>query len=245
MISDITPTDYGSASRRNPVGTPLADPRYERFAQAVAAGLSYKSAYEAAFPNPTHSARHHASRLAADSSVKARVSQLTAAAAEGAMPAIRERIAALLTLSQADPSELFRLDIECCNDCWSDDALATAWDAAAATNSPMPDPSQPRPSCERCGGRGVRHVVLTPPDELSASGRQLLKAVRQKSDGSIEYVVHDQLAATRLLAELSGWLVNQNLNLNANVPSGAAPAAVSATDVLSKWRAFRSETPQS
>lgn len=225
-------------------GLPLADPKHERFAQAVAAGCSYKDAYAAAYA-VTPSARHNASRLAADINIKTRVQQLTRAAAEGAMPAIRERIAALLDIASADPSELFRVVIDVCGECWTDDALATAYDDAAATNAPTPDPSQPRPSCERCGGRGVRHVALTPTDELSQAGRRLFKSARQKADGSIEVTTHDQLAATRLLAELSGWLVNQNLNINASAPSGAAPAAVSATDVLSKWRAFRSETPQS
>lgn len=48
----------------------------------------------------------------------------------------------------------------------------------------------------------MRRVVLTQTEELSATGRRLLKSVRQKADGSIEVHVHDQpnqLTATRRL----------------------------------------------
>jgi hypothetical protein len=247
MIYDAQPTDMKSVVLAN-VGVPLADPRYEIFAQRVAAGSSYKAAYEVAFPNAelsaASSARHNASRLAAHVDVQARVRGLTRAAAEGAMPAIRERIAALLDIASADPGELCRVVIESCGDCWpagpdGDEALAAAIDAAVAANGSMPDPSEPRPSCTRCGGRGVRRVVLTPTDELSGSGRRLYKGARQKSDGSIEVQMHDALAATRLLAELSGWLVNQNLNLNANAAvQPTTPASVQ--DVLDAYKSMRS-----
>lgn len=231
--------NLGTARLPVAAGTPLQNPRHEQFAQLVAAGSSYKGAYETVFPDARY-LRNASSRLAAQLDVQARVRELTRAAAEGAMPAIRERIAALLDIASADPGELCRVVHDVCGECWTDEALATAYDDAAATNGPAPDPSRPRPSCERCGGRGVRHVELTPTDELSGPARRLFKGARQKTDGSIEVQMHDALAATRLLAELSGWLVNQNLNLNANAALPAAPAAASVQDVLAAYKSMRS-----
>lgn len=168
---------------------------------------------------------------------------LQLAAAKDATRDVRAYLQRLADIASANPGEIARVVIESCRDCWPVEAQAAALDAAAAENAPMPDLTQPRPSCERCGGQGVRRVELRPTDELSGSARALLKSARQKADGSIEVHMHDQLAATRLLAELSGWLVTQNanLNLNATVPDAAAP--VSADDALKAFHALRRVQP--
>ena len=57
----------------------LANSRHERFAQAVAAGHSASDAYEAAGYTPS---RHHASRLATNGNVKARIAELQGKATE-------------------------------------------------------------------------------------------------------------------------------------------------------------------
>ena len=240
-------TDAGteSALATFDAGKPLQNPRYELFAVRVAAGSSYKDAYSEAFPNPTTSARHNASRLARDISVRARIQALTRAAAASTQHLIVERLQQLADIASADPSELARVVISPCKFCWptgptGDMVLAAALDDAAAANAPMPDTNQPRGSCDLCGGHGVQRVELTPTDELSGQARRLMKSCRQKADGSVEVTTHDALAAMRLHAELSGWLVTQNanLNINANAPL-ATPAPVSADDVLSAFHALR------
>ena len=236
MIHNVVPTDTRSVVLAN---TPLPNPRHEHFAQLVAAGESYKAAYLTAFPGSGPIVRNNASRLASDPRVQDRVRALQLAAAKDATRDVRAYLQRLADIASANPGEIARVVIESCRV----DAQAAALDAAAAENAPMPDLTQPRPSCERCGGLGVRRVELRPTDELSGSARALLKSARQKADGSIEVHMHDQLAATRLLAELSGWLVTQNanLNLNATVPDAAAP--VSADDALKAFHALRRVQP--
>lgn len=58
----------------------LANPRHELFAQGRAEGLTADAAYEAAGYKPS---RAHASRLAANGSIRARVAELQARAAAG------------------------------------------------------------------------------------------------------------------------------------------------------------------
>jgi hypothetical protein len=232
MFTDITPTDERSVVLVN-VGVPLENAKHELFAQRVAAGASYKDAYEAAFPNPTQSARHHASRLAHDITIRARVQQLTRATAERATHSIAERLQTLVDIASADPGELARVVDVVCGHCWTDEAVAAVLDAGM-----LPDTTAPRPDCRK---GPHKRVELTPTSELSGQARRLLKGARQKADGSIEVTTHDQLAATRLLAELSGWLVQQNanLNFNANAAMPASPAPVSTQDVLDAFHALR------
>jgi hypothetical protein len=59
----------------------LKNARHERFAQAVASGKPADEAYKAAGYKPD---RAHASRLAANGNIRARITQLQNAAAEGA-----------------------------------------------------------------------------------------------------------------------------------------------------------------
>ncbi len=242
MNSIALPTDGGSVVSAT---EPLPNARHEQFAQAVAAGESYKAAYLSAFKNGTTLVRNSASALAARPEVQARVRAIQLAAARANQADVRTYLQRLASIASADPGELARVVTEPCvgaNGCWSTEAVAAVLDAAAATNAAMPDLTQPRPSCERCGGQGVRRVEIRATDELSASGRALMKAIRMKSDGSIEIAVHDQLAATRLLAELSGWIVSQNANLNLNATVPNAPAPVSPEDALKAFHALRRVT---
>jgi hypothetical protein len=232
MFLDAIPSDSKSVVLAN-VGVPLENPKHELFAQRVAAGASYKDSYEAAFHNPTQSVRHNASRLAHDITIRARIQQLTRATAERATHSIAERLQTLADIASADPGELARVVDVTCPQCWTDEAIALVLDAGM-----LPDTTSPRPDCRR---GPHKRVELTPTSELSGQARRLLKGARQKADGSIEVTTHDQLAATRLLAELSGWLVTQNanLNFNANAAPPASPAPASVEDVLSAFHALR------
>jgi phage terminase small subunit len=58
----------------------LSNPRHERFAQALAAGKTADQAYQQAGYKPS---RPHASRLATDGNVKARVAELQSRVVEG------------------------------------------------------------------------------------------------------------------------------------------------------------------
>jgi hypothetical protein len=215
------------------VGTPLQDPKHETFAQHVAAGHSYLRSYlEASGTDNREVARRYGHKLAHEPTIRARIQQLTRAGAERAVHSIAERIQTLADIASTDPSELVRIETVVCAHCWTEDSIAAVLDAGT-----LPDTTAPRPDCRK---GPHRRVTLTATEELSAAGRRLFKGARQKADGSIEVMMHDQLAATRLLAELSGWIIqnNQNLNINANAPL-ATPAPVSADDVLSAFHALR------
>jgi phage terminase small subunit len=218
-------------------GKPLSNTRHERFAQLVAGGSSHTSAYREAGYSGTYSAiASHAHRLAADPRVQARISSLCRVAAASATFDVQARMHALLDIAEADPSEIARVVRIPCRLCWPAEAIAAAIDAAATTDAPMPDTDAPRPDCQH--GPHER-VELTPTTELSGRARRLLKGVRQRANGEIEVMFHDQLAASAQLSELAGWKVERNLNLNADVSASAALPPATPESVLAAFHHLR------
>jgi phage terminase small subunit len=228
-------------------------PKQEAFAQAYAAHGNASRAYREAFdcggtmkPNVI---RQRGYELAHHPTVAARIRALFEAAAKDTTISARARMVRLQEITEADPGELVRTVVECCRSChgaghnyqWHDDAdYARAWDAAIADSTPLPSMAggfgfsphlPPHDDCPACSGYGVPRVVVTPTDQLSPSARRLLKAVRQKSDGSIEVQMHDQLAASDQLNRMQGVYVEKSVAINANVAI-PVPDKVSAADAL-------------
>jgi phage terminase small subunit len=214
-------------------------PKQETFAQAYAGHGNAARAYREAFDcDPTMkqaTVRSRAYELVHTPRVAARVRQLYDEAAKDTTISARARMVRLQEITEADPGELVRTVVECCRNChginhqhqWRDDAdYAQAADQAIADGLSIPsmaggfgfDPHQPpHDDCPQCHGYGVPRVVVTATDQLSPSARRLLKAVRQKPDGTIEVQMHDQLAASDQLNKMQGVYVDRSVSINANV----------------------------
>jgi hypothetical protein len=205
-------------------------PKQESFAQAFTAHgnatRAYRESFDCAAMKPAH-IRQCAYELVHDPAVAARIRQLYAQAAKGTTISTRARMVRLQEITEADPAELARVVTEPCCDCWADDLVL----AAAIDRGLIFDTSAPRDDCPGCYGNGVQRVIVTPTDQLSPSARRLLKAVRQKSDGSIEVVMHDQLAASDQLNRMAGVYVDKSVSVNANV-NIPVPETVTAADAL-------------
>ena len=77
----------------------------------------------------------------------------------------------------------------------------------------MPDPSggfgfdmraDPAPECPHCLGDGWTRVTPMDTTKLSPQARKLFKGVKQKGDGSIEILMHDQMEARDMLIKMLG-----------------------------------------
>lgn len=62
----------------------------------------------------------------------------------------------------------------------------------------------PAPMCPSCMGAGTLHVVIADTTKLSPAGSKLYKGIRVKGDGSVEVLMHDQVAARDQLHRLLG-----------------------------------------
>jgi hypothetical protein len=177
-------------------------------------------------------ARSKAYEVAHHRAVAARIRELYDQAAQVTTISTRARMVRLQEIIEADPGEIVRVVTEPCGVCWADDlVLAGAMDRALAIRGPMPDTDAPRDDCPDCRGHGVSRIIITPTDQLSPSARRLLKAIKQKSDGSIEVQMHDQLSASDQLNRMAGVYVEKSVSLNATVAI-PVPENVTAADAL-------------
>lgn len=62
----------------------------------------------------------------------------------------------------------------------------------------------PNDACPQCLGAGLRHTIVADMGELSDKGRKLYKGVKIKGDGSLEILMHDQMAARDQLHRMAG-----------------------------------------
>jgi phage terminase small subunit len=62
----------------------------------------------------------------------------------------------------------------------------------------------PAPMCPNCMGAGQLHVIIADTTKLSPAGSRLYKGIRVKGDGSVEVLMHDQVAARDQLHRLLG-----------------------------------------
>jgi hypothetical protein len=197
---------------------PLANCRWELFAQHVAAGYPKADAYKAAgYKGLTHeSLRVNSIRLAAVPPVQARLRALRTAAAERAVVSIASRMAWLNDVVHTDLADVSRVVRCVCSQCWTDEAYALALqhhlhapDAVAP-----PDVDAPRPGCP--GGPHQR-IEVTPTDELSGPARAAYRGARYRPDGSIEVLMEDRQSAADQLNKLQAAYVSRSENITAHV----------------------------
>lgn len=214
--SDGTALDTANMPAEGVVLPTVLRPKVEHFAQLYAAYGNASKAYREAFDvRPGTRAAITAQRayeLVHEPAVAARVRELLAQAAEGTTISARARMVRLQEIIEADPGELVRVVVLNCPSCWSDLALAAALDRGE-----VPDTDGPQEDCPACRGRGVQDVRITPTDKLSASARRLLKGIRRKSDGSIEVLMHDAVAASDQLNRMQGAYVERSQSIVAHV----------------------------
>jgi phage terminase small subunit len=193
--------------------------RHERFVQELLTRDNMADAYLAVYPKVRREvAWVNGCRLRARSDVQKRLRLLQAVAAERALVKPERLIEELHEIATADPAELSRVVVFPCADCWTDLAFGEAIDRAIAAGADMPDEHKPRSDCTRCQGLGDRRIVLTPTHELRGAARRLYRGARMKSDGSIEVLLFDQLAARVEMHKLLGMHVSRSVSANINVP---------------------------
>ena len=138
----------------------------------------------------------------------------------------------LVDIVDANPNELIKLEKFNCRHChgidygyqWRDAGeLARAIDAynkaiAGPKKKGAPPPrmpvasggfgfdmrADPAPECPHCMGEGFTRVTPMDTTKLSPQARKLFKGVKQKADGSIEILMHDQMAARDMLIKMLG-----------------------------------------
>jgi hypothetical protein len=217
--------------------------KHERFVQElVSNGGNVSDAYRTVYPHSGDQDAVWASacRLKARADVKARIAEITAAAAERAMIKPTELLRELADIVHADPAELSRVVACACDLCWTEPAIAAAWvdyQAAVARGETVRlDMSQPRPGCPSHPSKH-RTVVYTPTDQLSGPVRRLIRSVRAKGD-DIDVQVIDQLAARVELHTLLKMRVSQSISAHVAVdpskPNPWASAEQSPADILAR-----------
>lgn len=160
--------------------------------------------------------------LLRDPAVLLQVQELRDSAAAAEMVTARDLIKDWHDIATADPNELVSVVAQSCRFChgidhqyqWKDEneyaqACASAIKADKIPPgcdggfgfTPIPDPAL---DCPACYGRGDLHVELRDTRRLSGPARKLYKGAKQKGDGSIEILMHDQQAARESLAKVLG-----------------------------------------
>jgi phage terminase small subunit len=169
-----------------------------------------------------------------------------AAAAEGTIISVRARMVHLQMIVEADPSEIISIVGSNCRHChgeghayqWRDEAeLNRALDRYQRSLTGLrplqaPDASggfgfrgngEPHSDCPACNGEGLARTQITPTSEWSPAARKLFKGAKQKANGEIEIIFHDQLQVAHQLNQMQGCYSDTRVNLNASfTPKSAA-----------------------
>lgn len=221
---------------------PSLTEREARFAEHYAVfdcpADAYVASGEVAPTTKRSSVLRAAYALLARPHVRARVTELrNAIAAAGPKATQAALVAELQDAIAVDVSEIVRVTVAHCPDCYSSDAYAVAWPimAAAAIDSgstdipPNPlafglfDPDRdPWANCASCLGAGRKVVHVTPTEKLSAPARRLVRGYECHADGSVKkLLLTDQ---TQLRQELHRTIpgfyaptASVALNLNADI----------------------------
>ena len=204
---------------------PLPVASQEEFAQAVVRLNNQSAAYREVFGPTTMAPRDvwaAASRTANIYAVSCRIDWLRAQALERSQISVQSLMRDLYDIATADASELTRMIVTACRNCHGDgfeyqwispDEFAAACEAAAAAKKPLPGCEggfsfeahrEPHPACPHCYGVGIRTPWVADTTTLTDKARKLFKGIKVKADGSIEILMHDQLAARDQLHKLAG-----------------------------------------
>lgn len=145
---------------------------------------------------------------------------------------VTELLNHLANIARANPAQLTWVTVHSCRHChgaggayqWRDYdewaiAAAVAFDgavkhdASTAPGTRLPTDEggygytmhrSPNPDCETCAGAGVRVTHVQDRDQMGVRELALFKGVKQKADGSIEVLMHDQLKAAEMVGRILG-----------------------------------------
>lgn len=135
-------------------------------------------------------------------------------------------VARLARVALADPREIVQHRRVACRHCWGEghayqytqaefdrltaSAMAQALEAKAEYRPPDPAGGvgyrrnrAPHPECPECSGEGLEDVYIADTASLSMAGASLYAGVKETKEGR-QVLLHDQLKALQLLADLMG-----------------------------------------
>lgn len=215
-------------------GVPLSE-RLQRFAGHFVETRNPHEAYRVSFVVDKQMTREwiarEAQRLLNRPEVMLQVQELRDEAAAATLMSARELIQDYADIANADPNEIVSVVSDSCRFChgidhkfqWRDERefAAACSDAIKAKMNPPNDAGgygfdahgDPALDCPSCFGRGAQHVILHDTRKLSKQARKLYKSAKQKADGSIEVMLHDQAAARDSLAKLFGLFGKEGIDV--------------------------------
>jgi len=204
----------------------------ERFAQCVSLhgnqSLAYRQTFNVSPTTPPRTVWRNACDYAAIPQVATRIRQLNRERADGVLITARELVSHWVDIATADPNELVSHVVGACRHChgnefkyqWRD---MQEWIEAAARNAEMVPPkappdmdggfgfngqADPNDACPHCYGVGVGQTIIADTTKLTGKARKLYKGMRQRANGEIEVLMHDQEAARQALGRAMGLLGN-------------------------------------
>lgn len=208
------------------MGVPESE-RLERFAGHFVETRNPERAYRYAFvvdeAQTSNWIAHEARRLLNKRDVALRVQELRDEAAAATLMSAKELIQDWADIANADPNEIVSVIAENCRYChgehhayqWIDEIeyAAAVMEAMKRKGSVPPlciggygfnGRAAPSLDCPSCYGEGIKRVICHDTRRLSERARKLYKGAKQKADGSIEVLMHDQHTARESLAKIFG-----------------------------------------
>jgi len=183
--------------------------KQEAFAVAVAGGVPHWQAYIDTYATARTSratARGNANKLAHDPKVARRIQDLRDASASHRMRPVSALVDELQETVDADPTELVRVEIDACADCWRDTDHGR----------------DPNPDCAACHGSGIARVAYADTSRVSPAARRLVRGVEVWPDGKLKRLhLHDQTQLRIELHRLRGLHVERSVNVHLNATSPA------------------------
>jgi len=211
------------------------------------AARAYRAAYDCAGMQSNH-VKQRAYELRWRADVAARVRALQAEAASKAVIDITARMQWLDDIVNADPNDIVQHVRVNCRHChgvgfayqWRDACeLARALDdhlRSLGTPKPLRMPAtasggygyspnaEPNADCPHCAGDGIGRTIIADTSKLSGPARRLLKGVRQKANGDLEVLMHDQLAAADQLNKMQAVYVTKSISATYEIPAASKQA---------------------
>jgi phage terminase small subunit len=222
--------------RRGSLTLQLDNPKYERFSQELAQGRGQLEAYHLA---GYRGGAAHASRLASNGKIVARVAELQKAGADKAEVTVAGVLMELWRIATADPRELVEHRIGCCRHCWGRDhrrqetpaereRRLVQWlkDQRAAEGKPLEDDFREfdeqgglgfnatraaNPACPECFGEGVGRAVFKDTAEISPAAAALYGGVKVTKDGQ-EVRLQDKQGALAKVGQHLGMFAERRIN---------------------------------
>ena len=215
---------------------------------------AYRQAYNVGPNTLPATVWQEASRLANTAKVCERIQQLRDEAAAQTTINVAARMQWLHDIETADPSEIVAVVLRNCRHCrgahhrfqWKNDhEYACACDKAIRDGQQhFPDISggfgfnaalEPVSSCTECNGDGVRVAMIADTTKLTGKARKLYKGIRVRADGSLDILLHDQLAARDQLNRMLGCYKDVQLQISKQPTARSASAPCTAEEAMQTY----------